>query len=238
MGPTLTAAERQSALPRATFLGPAACGDVARAARGRPAAIAVIDGYFHQRLAIWHKEILWAISQGSRVYGAASMGALRAAELADFGMIGVGQVFEWFRGGELEDDDEVAVVHDTAERGYLPRSDAMVNIRATMARAVESGVVSPATSGALIEAAKSIFFAQRSFAAMLDLFEARRGGLPELRALARWLQEPANRVDQKRCDALALLQRIDQDLAVTGSPAPPSFDFQYTEAWHELLRRL
>ena len=63
------------------------------------------------------------------------MGALRAAELHTFGMRGVGRIFEAFRDGEVEDDDEVAVVHGPAELGYLVLSEPMFNIRATLARA-------------------------------------------------------------------------------------------------------
>ena len=87
-----------------------------------PQAIGIIDGYFQWAPAVWHKEILWAIQQGVHVFGAASMGALRAAELAPFGMRGVGRIFEAYRDGVLpgsgdepfEDDDEVAVVHGPA----------------------------------------------------------------------------------------------------------------------------
>ena len=40
------------------------------------------------------------------------MGALRAAELHPYGIEGVGaHYFEAYRGGEYEDDDEVAVSH-------------------------------------------------------------------------------------------------------------------------------
>jgi hypothetical protein len=70
-----------------------------------------VDGYFERVPAVWHKEVLWAISQGIRVYGSASMGALRAAELSAFGMIGIGKIFEWYRDGVIERDDEVAVAH-------------------------------------------------------------------------------------------------------------------------------
>ena len=56
----------------------------------RPVAIGLIDGYFERVPSVSHKEILWAMSQGIVVIGAASMGALRAAELAPFGMLGVG----------------------------------------------------------------------------------------------------------------------------------------------------
>ena len=57
------------------LLPPASQGDVYAATRFRPWAIGIVDGYFERVPAVWHKEILWAMSQGVRVYGAASMGA-------------------------------------------------------------------------------------------------------------------------------------------------------------------
>jgi hypothetical protein len=66
------------------------------------------------------------------------MGALRAAELHSFGMIGVGSIFEGYRDGTLTDDDEVTVVHSDAEGGYRPLSTAMVDMRATLARAQQA----------------------------------------------------------------------------------------------------
>jgi len=51
-------------------------------------------GYFEIVPTVWHKEILWAMDRGIHVYGGASIGALRAAELADFGMTGIGQIYE------------------------------------------------------------------------------------------------------------------------------------------------
>src|ERR1041384_8086509 len=101
LGPTLALADARQLLD-ATYLGPVSQGDVLRAAQARPAAIAIIDGYFARVPAVWHKEILWALSQGVWVFGASSMGALRAAELEPFGMIGVGRVFAGFRDGEYE----------------------------------------------------------------------------------------------------------------------------------------
>src|SRR5262245_57987284 len=112
LGPSLPLDEARRLLD-ARYRPPAAMGDGYRlvSARPRPRRIAIIDGYFERMAAPWHKEILWALEHGVAVYGASSMGALRAAELEAFGMIGVGAIFADFRSGRLTDDDEVAVVH-------------------------------------------------------------------------------------------------------------------------------
>ena len=72
---------------------------IGRSSATRPRAVGIIDGYFQQVPSVWHKEILWAMAQGVHVFGSASMGALRAAELAPFGMRGVGLIFEAYRDG-------------------------------------------------------------------------------------------------------------------------------------------
>lgn len=210
--------------------GPAAQGDVYRAALEAPAAIGVVDGYFETVPAVWHKEILWAMSRGVRVYGAASMGALRAAELSHYGMVGVGEIFEAFASGALEDDDEVAVLHGPAEDGYRSLSDAMVNVRATLRRAAAGGVIPEATAARLTELAKRTFYQERSIQRAL-----REGAdLDGIDALKRWL--PTGRVDQKRIDARALLARLDQDR--NAAAAEPSFAFEHTDAWEAMRRAI
>ncbi len=191
---------------------------------------------FDQSLAIWHKEILWALAHGVRVYGAASMGALRAAELAAFGMVGVGAVFEAFRTGILEDDDEVAVAHQGREGSYRALGEAMVNIRATLHKAEQEAVIDAPTRERLIRTGKALFYPERSLAAILAA-DPTPGEATD--RLARWLEQtPGARVDQKRQDAEAALLRVAADApAFAGPPAPASFHFEYTEAWHEFRRR-
>src|SRR3954462_11170486 len=116
IGPTLSAQDARAELD-AVYLPPVSQGDVYRVAQKRPKAIGIVDGYFQCVPAIWHKEILWAMTRGIHVYGSASMGALRAAELAPFGMEGVGKIFGLSRDGTLEDDDEVAVAHGPSDSG-------------------------------------------------------------------------------------------------------------------------
>lgn len=144
VGPTLPR-ERVEALldgVDAQILPPAAQGDIYRAAKRRPSAIGLIDGYFGEAPAVWHKEILWTLKEGIPVLGSSSMGALRAAELEPFGMIGIGSVFEAYRDGRLMDDDEVALCHAPAELRYAPLSEPMVNIRATLTSAHAAGLLS------------------------------------------------------------------------------------------------
>jgi hypothetical protein len=234
-GPTLSHEDARAVLPRATLLGPAECGDVYLVAKRRPEAIALIDGYFDHRLSVWHKEILWALARRTPVYGAASMGALRAAELARFGMIGVGQVYESFRRGELEDDDEVAVLHEPAERGYRVRSDAMVNLRATLRAAVADGALEPALEARLVLESKRLFYADRSFGAVLA--EARTFGFPQHERLRLWFEQRGV-VDQKRADALALLERLSVLGAETQPATAVDFHFERTNYWCALTRSL
>lgn len=233
-GPTLSAEEGRAELD-ATFLPPVAQGDVYRATLEQPVAIGIIDGYFERVPAVWHKEILWAMSEGIHVFGCSSMGALRAAELAAFGMEGVGSIFESFQRGELEDDDEVTVAHGSAEDGYRLLSEAMVNLRATLEKAQAGSVVDARTRAVLERVAKGLFYMERAWPTVLS--RAAREGVPasKLKALRDWL--PTGRVDQKRLDALAMLRTLRERLAEGLAPKQVRYHFEHTDAWEEVRRR-
>jgi hypothetical protein len=232
-GPTLPPEAARDELS-AVYLPPVSQGDVHRVAQRRPDAIGIIDGYFERVPAVWHKEILWAMAQGVHVYGSASMGALRAAELTAFGMVGIGTIYEAFRDGLLEDDDEVAVAHGAAESDYRALSEAMVNIRATLSRAEAEGIIGPASHSTLERAAKSLFYADRIWTSVL-----RRGhevGVPEseIAALRAWL--PAGRLDQKRADAVAMLRQMREDLAAAPARKRVRYRFEHTIWWDHASR--
>jgi hypothetical protein len=235
IGPTLSAADARKELD-AEYMPPAAHGDVYRAAQTAPQIIGIIDGYFERLPSVWHKEILWAMSQGIHVFGSASMGALRAAELADFGMEGVGAIFEMYRDGILEDDDEVAVVHSTDEFGFRAGAEAMVDIRCTLARAVEDRVVSAATATAIQSLAKSMFYPDRNY--QLIIKRAAEVELPrgELSALVEWL--PTGRASQKRADALAMLRVIRERLATGLEPNHVTYAFENSWMWEQAKRSM
>jgi AraC-like DNA-binding protein len=235
-GPTLPPAEARS-IWQANYLPPAAHGDVYRAALRQPRAIGIIDGYFEGVPSVWHKEILWALSQGIHVFGSASMGALRAAELDRFGMVGVGAIYQAYRDGTLEDDDEVAVVHGPPELGYRAATEAMVNIRATLAKAKDAGVVGDETAEALVRSGKGLFYKDRDWRYHWTHAAAAARGLAsdELERLHDWLAD--GRVNQKRLDAEAMLGEMQRLIADGTEPKRVDYSFEHTENWQDATAR-
>ena len=234
LGPTLSVVEARRIF-EGTYLGPVSQGDVYRASRQRPEAIAIIDGYFNQVPAVWHKEILWALANGIPVFGSSSMGALRAAELHQFGMVGIGRVFEAFLHGVLEDDDEVALLHESSAAGYQAITEAMVNVRATLKEAERQNVLLPASRLALEAIMKELNYRHRRYATMLQIARDRQAiRRDELDAIERWL--PAGRVDQKAADAVEMLTYLKQQLARDEPPTNPTFQFSYTAVFDRLRR--
>lgn len=167
LGPSLPAAEARALAP-CTVLPPAKAGDLFAVLPSRPLAIALVDGVFEGAPSVWHHELLAALDAGIAVFGGASMGALRAAELGPQGVVGVGTVFGWYRDGVLVDDDEVAVYHAPASRGFRPFSLPLVDIRHAAALAVERGLARRRDAKAIVDAAAALHFGDRTWERVLD----------------------------------------------------------------------
>jgi hypothetical protein len=206
-------------------------GDLYLAALQRPRLIGIVDGYFESVPTVWHKEILWALVQGIHVYGAASIGALRATELADFGMTGVGLVYRQFRSGALIDDDEVAILHGPPEVDYVPVTEAMVNVRSTIDCALASGIVEPDEAAILISAAKSLFYKDRTYELILQHAAARGLASEEVERFSGWLAH--GKIDQKRIDAEDMLGAMVNHMKTDALPFKAPFEFAHTFAWEE-----
>ena len=235
VGPTLPVHEVRELLD-AVYLPPVAQGDVLRAAQLKPKAIGIIDGFFERVPAVWHKEILWAMGQGIHVFGSASIGALRAAELHPFGMVGVGRIFEAFRDGVLEDDDEVALIHGPTESGYRPMSVPMVNIRRSLSDAVKAGVIGERTGEGLLRVAKSLHYAERDYPRIAR--QAALGGFPagELADLLAWVERQG--ADQKREDAVEMLGAMKTVLSNDNGPRRVNYRMEHTDCFAYLQTRV
>ncbi|MGZ4945742.1 MAG: TfuA-related McrA-glycine thioamidation protein [Halobacteriota archaeon] len=170
-GPSLSWSEATSVDQRIRCCPPAIRGDISKASKMGITIIGLIDGVFFNRAAVSHREIIEAIKMGVTVVGGSSMGALRASELDNFGMIGVGKIYECFKEGVIEADDEVAVGYNPVT--YEPVSDPLVNMRDALHALVDASIVNRHTRNALFKIAKSLFYLERSFPSVLKTAELR-----------------------------------------------------------------
>jgi hypothetical protein len=188
---------------------PAQRGDVLAALAVHPHTLVLLDGYYFTVPSVTHKELLYALDAGVRVIGAASLGALRAAELAPLGMIGVGTVFEQYQAGLLDGDDEVALLHAPAEHGYRPVTVALVEVRYALGRLVEAGAAAPEAAQRLIADLKDLSFLDRHPARVAELARLRLGE-PAAGQLARALAtESVKQNDARLALELALALEME-----------------------------
>ncbi len=199
-GPTLPAAAVAALLPGARVLPPVRHGDLLGLDLTAGDRVLIIDGVFLQTASVRHREILHLLQRGVIVAGSSSMGALRAAELYRFGMRGFGEIFRLYREGVVRGDDEVAIVHGTAEERYRAYSDPLVSIRIALRDAAAAGVIGGQDARAMLDLAGAMAFRVRSFRA---LDRAARGRIAGAAAFAAW--RAGRDTDAKAADARLML---------------------------------
>ncbi len=164
-GPTLGHNEIQRRISGALVHGPVKLGDLLRLRPSARDIVLIIDGLFHQEPPIRHKEILDAMANGVTVIGASSMGALRAAELHQYGMIGIGSVFEMYRDGIIDADDEVAVTHSLPPDWRL-FSEALVNVRYAVRLCADKSIISAEHTERIVALAQGLPYQLRKWPAI------------------------------------------------------------------------
>lgn len=205
LGPSLPHEEGRKILRDAEFLPPAKRGDVTTAAVSGVSTIVLIDGVFFQSESVGHREILSALRSGVKVFGSSSMGALRASEMDTLGMVGVGEVYRWYKEGFVTADDEVGLVYDP-ETG-VALSEPMVNIRASFAAAVSAKLLTKDEETQLLAACKNIYYPDRTYRKVIrnaEISDETKDYLTE------WLKEHS--VDQKKLDAVLCLKTVSEEL--------------------------
>ncbi|HJT55952.1 MAG TPA: TfuA-like protein [Ktedonobacteraceae bacterium] len=203
-GPTLDEDTVHDILPDAEVLPPVGAGDLLRLSLKAGDLVAIIDGFYFQTASVRHKEILDLLQRGIHVWGAASMGAMRAAELAVFGMRGFGAIFRAYCNGEIDGDDEVAVLHAPQDMEYLKLTEALVNIRFACQTAVLEGLLSQDDCQVILAVVKDLPFFERSYPRIWPRVCARGIAPQVIERLRPFVLQ--KRLDLKRKDALEMLQ--------------------------------
>lgn len=179
-------------------------GDLSLALRENPDIIAIIDGVFHQSSAVGHKEILNVMKNGVKVYGASSMGALRASELDTLGMTGIGYVYNQYASGEVDSDDDVAVMLDSETLEAL--SEPLINMKYVFTNALAENIITEEEKDELLAIAKQTYYPKRNYAQTLtqsDLDDDTKNRLID------FIRESA---DIKKEDAKDLLKTIKKEI--------------------------
>jgi hypothetical protein len=209
--------------------GPAQQGDILAAVEAGATVIGLVDGVFGSVPSAWHKEILYALSQGVRVLGAASLGALRAAECAPFGMEPVGGIAREYLEGRRDADADVCLAHCPAELDYRPLSEPLVDVEATLTTLSQSGAISDAEATALLFAAANLFFADRTVDEMLRTAHLHPDRVAAVAAAYR-----AGRVSRKAADALLLVSRLHAAPDQRSAP-PTEWTLVASDPWRHYL---
>lgn len=232
LGPSLEIKSAKKILNDAYYLPPVKAGDIIKVVRLKPSIILIVDGYFSQINSVWHKEILFALSRGIKVIGGSSMGALRALELEEFGMLGFGEVFKWYKENYSYDDDEVILMHLPFDKGYMNLTESMINVRFTLLNAYKKNIINTEEYDELIKTAKSIFYKNRTYDKIFEIFYKNNALAHKNDAIKNWII--SNRVDQKEKDAIELLRYVNLQKIKLITTRNKKFVFSRTQYFNAL----
>ncbi|MGD1836756.1 MAG: TfuA-like protein [Nitrososphaeraceae archaeon] len=167
--------------------------------------IILIDGVFLQDYPPTPIEVYQVVTKKNFiVFGASSIGALRAVELEKFGMKGYGKVFELYKKNIINSDDEVAVTFDDE---YNLISEAMIDIRYNLFLSYKEEIITKETKKIITKIAKQIYFPDRSYDNIINkTIEKFPNKENELIAFEKFIKN--NRKSLKEIDAIRLLHNI------------------------------
>src|SRR5438105_1242035 len=197
IGPSISRTEAERLCPGLDLRPPVRRDDLYREREQGAWGFLVIDGVFMQEDAVSPREVADVLQDGALVVGAASMGALRAADCWPAGAQGVGLIYRLYRMGVLASDEEVAVAV-SAEGDDAAVSVPLVNVRYAVARAVRRRLLDRARARQIVDAAASIYYPERTWAAVWR----RAGPVPP------HVVDCCLHVDLKRDDARRALGRV------------------------------
>src|ERR1044071_4365190 len=171
LGPTLSRDVAIKTLD-ADYRDPAKKGYFLRLSRAtdEKKSIGFIDGVFlhdypPSPIEVYHL----ATRKNIELIGASSLGALRAVELEKFGMKGIGKIFQLYKNGIINADDEVAVTF-VRDKNIL-QSEALIDIRFNLFLAYKKGIITKQTKKRFVKIAKNIYFPFRNYEDIVRLTE-------------------------------------------------------------------
>lgn len=207
LGPTLKREEAIRILD-ADYRDPAKKGDFLMLSRDSDEKkyVGFVDGVFlhdypPSPIEVYHL----ATRKNIELIGASSLGALRAVELEKFGMKGIGKIFQLYKNGIINADDEVAVTF--ARENNILQSEAMIDIRFNLFLAYKKGIITNQTKKRFAKIAKNIYFPFRNYEDIIKLTHQQFPSIyNELESFRSYILK--NRDSLKARDAIKLLKYL------------------------------
>lgn len=210
IGPSLSLEKAKKIFSNADYRPPAKKGDFLKLfADPAVKMVGFVDGVFLHDYPPTPIEVYQLVrKEGTLVAGAASLGALRAVELAKFGMVGIGTIFNLYKNGKINADDEVAVTF-VPEQEYSLQSEAMIDIRYNLFLAHKKGVISRQVKILLANIAKEIYFPFRTYSNVVEEARTRYPSLAEdIESFRNYVI--LNRRSLKELDAIRLVKYLKE----------------------------
>ena len=206
-GLTLDRATIAKHLPDADVGNPIQRGDIWRDIKNRTHVVLIIDGKFHHNLPVSINEIMDGLRCGIAIYGSSSMGALRAAELYPYGMVGHGKIFEFIKNDRYFRDDYLGQTF--IEDKGVPRefSQSYIDLYFNMEALLLAHKISRVTFDAVTSLYRDLPYPSRNFATLKRSIDKQDDEM-------KWASEAISQRmgSQKRADALSLLKFVKAEL--------------------------
>lgn len=186
------------------WTSPAEQGDILTAVLEGFENILIIDGYFYSKFPCTTFEVMIALEHEINIFGSSSIGALRAVELDEYGMTGIGDVYERLKKTEIK---PYHIVAQTYNEDNSALTIPLVQILYFLDMALDGKIISDQEHAEAANIAEDIHFTLLSFNYFFRLLHL-KDSIPQPTAerLEKYYSDTGPAVfDVKRKDALRLL---------------------------------
>ena len=193
--------------PDAETCGPIKRSDLIGDIKRQVHVVGIVDGEFLQSRAVSPTDIMDALRCGLKVYGSSSMGAIRAAELDSYGMIGCGKIYEFIKRTPYFKDDHLGLVF---YKGYSAFNYAYLDFVFGLEQLCSDGEISTGDLRTLIRYYKKLHFSERNMHT-LKMRISNESSHPA--NMVKLLDKITKKIKStKTADGIVLLKKIKNDI--------------------------
>lgn len=221
-GLSIDAETVQSIIPTAMVCPPIKRCDLLKDIDEHYDIVGIIDGEFYNALATTPAEVIDALRCGIKVYGSSSIGALRAVECQEYGMIGVGEIFKHISNLDFFRDDFLAQGYSDASRQNekIFKTTTYIDLYYILKSLKDAGIITVAEKEQIIEYFAGIYFPNRTESHLTSIILQKEKDPQQKERLLKIVSQCFSEklfFSQKQNDAIVLLRRILEDITLVNN---------------------